>query len=340
MPRGNWDIWPNMYLLILGNSTSYKSTGLDSARLLLKQPSMLPHCKGADQMSTERLIQDLAEEPHRYYMWDEGATLFQMCNQSYNPTMKSFWTTVYRSRTYESRTKKETLVIENPYVTLAVTSTPNQIFDIKNKDADFLSGFLARFMIAPYFGSEQSIIDPPPHDRSKFSMLLRQLELLKDRPEREYRYSDGAKKVKDDWVQRLNSRHLNPSVEIAAFFKKMRDEHFHKLAILMAFQRDSHIIEVEDLKKIIPRLWETEKYWPVMLGEADRTHWDNVKDRIASIVREKHTISHSELLTRIRPTSGGWLKKLIGDLQIDEKVHLFEQGEGKKKRQMYEWRGD
>src|ERR1035438_6603058 len=61
--RGNWDVRPNLWVLLLGNSSSYKSTGLSSMRRLLfeAQKDVL----ASQEYSHEALIEDIANNPHR-----------------------------------------------------------------------------------------------------------------------------------------------------------------------------------------------------------------------------------------------------------------------------------
>ena len=85
--RGDWDVRPNLWVLLLGNSSSYKSVALHSARRLLHEA--VPGILASQEYSHEALIEDIALNPHRLFIYDEAESYFKMISQKYNAPMRS-----------------------------------------------------------------------------------------------------------------------------------------------------------------------------------------------------------------------------------------------------------
>jgi hypothetical protein len=72
--RGDWDVRPNLWVLLLGNSSSYKSVALSSGRRLLYEAC--PGILASQEYSHEALIEDIASYPHKLFIYDEGVCYF------------------------------------------------------------------------------------------------------------------------------------------------------------------------------------------------------------------------------------------------------------------------
>ena len=101
--RGDWDVKPNLWVLIVGNSSSYKSTGLASARRLLHEAA--PEIMAASDGSYEAIIEDLAQYPHRLFVYDEAESYFKMLAQKYNAPLAPAMMSLYNGQPITRRIK-------------------------------------------------------------------------------------------------------------------------------------------------------------------------------------------------------------------------------------------
>ena len=316
--RGDWDIHPNLWVMLLGQSSSYKSTGLAIARRLLREVS--PESILGQEYSSEKLLDDIAENPHRLFVYDEAETFFKMLTQSYNPTLKSAIMTLWRDDWYVRKTKKAEVIIKDAYLCWGGASTPVQIaHQMTSSDSELLSGMFPRFLLVPYFGVEVSIKDPPPFDLAKRQLLVAQLRRLSTIGEREYTYTPEALALKSEWLDRFEVRRHDADSLLAAFFKKMKDEHFHKFAMLCAFERESSLIEPCDLEEVIPRLWQIEKALPDIMKAMTSDQWARTLDRVENYLKKQGECSRSDIMKKLR-LNGFHLEKLLQSLQLDGSI--------------------
>lgn len=318
--RGNWDVAPNLWVLLLGRSSSYKSTGLATARKLLREAC--PDVLMGQEYSHEKLLEDLAVNPHRLFTYDEAETFFMMLNQKYNAPMKSALMSLWRDDFYQRATKLGTQTIQNAYLCWGGASTPVQLANqTAGKDSDLLSGLLPRFLIVPFFGDETSMADPPPDNKDKKAALVADLKSLAFTHEREYSYSPEALVLKAQWLAKFQTRIESGDMRLGAFFRKMRDEHYHKIAMLSAFERGSALIEPMDLAAVTGFLWPIEKLLPDVLEQITSDQWSRDSLRISEAIKKAGTISRNSLADKCR-IRGLSLEKHISALKLDEKVYV------------------
>jgi hypothetical protein len=317
--RGDWDVHPNLWIMLLGNSSSYKSTGLAIARRLLREA--VPEVLLGQEYSSEKLLDDLSVNSHRLFTYDEAETFFKMLGQKYNPTLKSALMTLWRDDWYVRKTKQGEVIIKDAYLCWAGASTPVQIAQqINGHDTDLLSGMLPRFTIVPYFGEEHSISNPPPSDKIKKATLVQRLKELAIQGEREYAYQNGTLEKMEDWQKRFDKRLHEQDPMLGAFFRKMRDEHFHKLAMIAAFERGSVHIESADLLEVIPRLWEIESKLPLALQRLTETKFGRDRDRILGFIKKNGVVTRSEILVKFPGINGHYLTDLITSFVLDDLI--------------------
>lgn len=337
--RGNWDVAPNLWVLLLGKSSSYKSTGLATARKLLREAC--PDYLMGQEYSHEKLLDDLATNSHRLFTYDEAESFFMMLNQKYNAPMKSALMSLWRDDFYQRATKGGgTQTIRDAYLCWGGASTPVQLANqTADKDSDLLSGLLPRFLIVPYFGDETSLDDPPPDDPIKRAGLVSQLKSLSFVTEREYVYSHEAIVLKAQWLSKFQSRIESVDMRLGAFFRKMRDEHYHKIAMLSAFERGSSLIEPIDLKAVTGFLWPIEKSLPDVLEQITSDKWARDSERIQQAIRKAGVLTWNDLSEKVR-IRGLVLEKHTSSLKIDEKITIDTENNGAHRpRKVITWVG-
>ena len=319
--RGNWDVAPNLWVLLLGRSSSYKSTGLATARKLLREAC--PDNLMGQEYSHEKLLDDLALNAHRLFTYDEAESFFMMLNQKYNAPMKSALMSLWRDDYYQRSTKGGgSVVIRDAYLCWGGASTPVQLANqTSSKDSDLLSGLLPRFLIVPYFGEEESLDDPPPDDPIKRQALVDDLKSLAFVPEREYTYSPEALVLKKQWLSKFQLRIASVDIRLSAFYRKMRDEHYHKIAMLSAFERGSNLIEPCDLMNVTHFLWPIEKSLPDVLEQITSDQWSRDSERIKQALKNGGALTRNSLADRVR-IRGLHLDKHLLHLKSDQLIRI------------------
>lgn len=341
--RGDWDIRPNLWVLLIGNSSSYKSTGLNASRRLLAEAS--PGILASQEYSHEALLEDLAVNPHRAFYYDEAHSFFSMLESSYNKgKMKSAFMSLYNRIPLERKIKGkqgigETHSISGAYVSWGGASTPFQLAEtLEGKTTDLLSGLLPRFVIVPYFGSESCVEDPPPADTIKRSALVQRLKDLSLCGERSYTYNPEALKAKHSWLSQFNQRAQESGDSLtAAFFRKMRDEHFHKISMLSAFERGSSVMSVEDIAESAGLLWIVEKEWPKLIERLTEKEWDRSANRIEEFIQKEQEVDRQDILRSIRGIKAQKLTAILQGLEQDRKIMLREEPTTGRPRQVITW---
>lgn len=339
--RGNWDVRPNIWILLLGNSSSFKSIGLSSARKILHEAC--PHILASQEYSHEAFIEDVAMNPHRIFFYDEAESYWKMLAQKYNAPMRSAMMSLYNNVPIQRRIKGkdgkgETHTITDSYVCWAGASTPFQIAShLDGSTTDLLSGMLPRFIIVPYFGKETYIEEPPGDDLGKRQNLIRRLEELYKSPARQYSYTPEALAIKHKWLMRFTKRMEGAELLMTAFYKKMRDEHIHKIAMISAFERESPVMDVEDVNNAIEFLWPVEKEWATLLERLTEKEWDRETNRVADYLRDNRQSSRSGLLNAVRGIKAQKLSAILEGLVQDHKISIKKGGDSDKPTTLITW---
>lgn len=332
MRRGNWDVKPNLWMLLIGKSSSYKSTGLASVRRLLNRVS--PDLIGATSYSYEGFLADMALNSHKCLFFDEAESFFKMLDQKYNAPMRADMMSLYNGQWIQRKIrgregKGEVYTIEDSYLCMGGASTPTQIGKHLNGSTDeIFTGFLPRFLLVSYFGEDRTVDDPPPSDKDKESRLIETLAQLSQTGEREYTYSPDALITKSKWLVGFKKREASAEERYSSFFKKMRDEHFHKLCILLAFSRGVCVIEKSDILEASKLLGTIESSWSDLLKHFKENEWDRDEQRVAAMVKAEGVISHRDIMRRTQINSF-YMDKIIPRLINAELIERADTKPGK-----------
>jgi hypothetical protein len=126
---------------------------------------------------------------------------------------------------------------------------------------------------------------------------------------------------------------------LGAFFKKMRDEHFHKLAMISAFERGSSEIILEDVAEAAGLLWPIEKAWPELLSRLTEKEWDRDADRVEKFIKQEHRVDRSDILRATRNIRAQKLTSILDGLKQDNKIAVIEDPGTTKPKIIIEWVG-
>lgn len=332
LPMGNWNHYPNLWVLLCGDSSVKKSTALSTAQNLITEIN--PEILAAQQYSEPALIADVSMNPHRCFFYDEAESFLKMLGEKYNQQMRSTLMMLYAGKVISRRIQgregrgeyHETKTFENghelrPYICWGGASTPYQIgHHLNGSTTDLMSGFFPRIILVPQTEKGYTIPRPPPHDPAKFAALRERLAVLHAIKDREYHYSDAAGKIFDDWHLRITRRAEKADNLSIAFYLKMRDIFIHKISIIFAFERSSPIIEADDISQAINLLWPIEKGWKNIISKFTENEWDREIDRVERFVREQEHCSRQEIILAVRGIRSQKLTAILLGLKQDGKI--------------------
>lgn len=317
---------PNLWILILGLSSSYKSEPLRYASNLLYR--VCSDAIGAQIFSFEKFLEDMDKNPHQVFIYDEASTAFHNFASPYNQGLKAAWLTLYSGTPFKKIIKGathmgETAFVENAYLCFGGASTPSQINEQLNGSTnDLLSGFFQRFTLVSYFGEERTVVRQPPADDARKQALIDKLQTLWDSPENEYVYSLEADALFQEWHGDIDKRMKLSEERLHSYYKKQRDEQFDRIAILSAFERGSRTIEVHDVENAIELLYPIEKSWPLILTKFTEKEWARDRERIIAFMKLNGDSTRREISRKLH-IEGGHLTAHLTGLKADDIINYL-----------------
>jgi hypothetical protein len=300
METGNGCIYPNIWVIILGPTSSHKSTALSIARRLLR--NVMPDTLLPQEFSQEKVLEDISIQPHRLLVYDEASGFFAVVNQQINPILKSALMSLWHDDYYVRRTKKTEIVIQNPYLCFGGASTPQDLLtSFQNRYNSILSGFLPRFLLVPFFEKpDPSIPLPPPHNHSLFIELENELRSIAEFSFKPFYYSPQAKLGFEKWYARKVEESQSKEFVLHPFYGKIVDEHVHKLSMLSAIEHKRSVIQPEDFHSARLELMQVEHCWPELLQKFVQRPTDIDRERVLEAIKNSIELDRTALSHKIR----------------------------------------
>jgi hypothetical protein len=147
--KSQCELQPRLYLVILGESAqARKSTALEEVVKFFKnffKQGTFAVCRGA--ASGEGLAKVMEESKKALLYYDELKMFVSKCNIKQS-TLLTATNTLFESNCYENRTSKNSIVIENAYVSMLAASTIDTFAGMFN-DKFMHIGFINRLFLVP-----------------------------------------------------------------------------------------------------------------------------------------------------------------------------------------------
>ncbi len=174
IPFGDTRIFPNIWLLLLGDSSySRKTTSINIGRRLLSE--VCPEKIYPNEFSQERIQSLLETMPSGAFFFSEFITLMGLLNRDYMSGTKGFLADIYDSPfTYKRETQGRSIKICNPAISI-ISATTQSWFMERLKESDIQGGFLPRFIIIMPEKKTRTIAIPPEGDKAKRHELVKAL---------------------------------------------------------------------------------------------------------------------------------------------------------------------
>lgn len=336
---GSWNIAPHIWPVLIGRSSSHKSTALSITEDLIERGDpdrMAPH-----EFTQEAIIKSLSEKAVKFFVFDEAKSFFDSMTKDYNKGLKTLFTILYRKPNYVRTTMKHgTFVIQNAYLTMGLATTPEWFRQsIQDAEKDALSGFLARFLMVPYMGNGNSPMAlPPAHNSMKFVALekkLAQFRLI----EHCFHYLPETRAELDKWYTSVTQRENAALPVLGPFFEHFKNEAIHKLCVLFAIDRGESDITVSAFRDSILALSYIEENLHGLMEDMTGSKWDQERKRLSEVLRHPGTMDRSDA-SRLSHLSGQHLTAHLTGLMQDRLIKLHDEPTKSKSKQIITWIGD
>lgn len=343
LKAGSWNIYPNLWMILLGPSSAYKSTALSTGRRLVEQVNRDVHLP--TEFSSEQLMIELQKRPTSAMVYDEMQSLFSICSKRYNQGVAGMLTTLYSCRDGFTRTTKADKQVTVPpmYLCIGGASTPEWIVaSMKDRDYDFASGFLGRFSFVVAKPDDRPFIPfPPPADKMKEKMLISRLVEM-SRLNAEAHMTDDAEAIYSEWATDFNARILmreankDSSVNLLV---KIRDQICLKLCLLSAIDCGNfpHILpsDVRFAKELVNVLEMSASKISEMISG---TNYQKEQKKIAYTIFKAGELTIRELSQKTKIT-GKYLQQHLDDLETTGDVSVDQYQSKTKPGRRIKWVG-
>ena len=313
---GSWNIAPHIWVVLIGKSSSHKSTAISIVEDLIEIVD--PERSAPHEFTAEAIIQSLSKSSNRLFIFDEAKSFFDMLGKKYNESLKSLFTILYRKPTYMRTTIKHGLLkIENAYLPMGLATTPEWLRQsLQDAEQSAMSGFLARFLMVPFTGeSNPPMALPPPHNAEKFKGLSEMLWEYRKITQTFYYTSEALERL-GKWYGEITERENTALPLLGPFFEHLKNEAIHKLGILFAVDRGELEITLDGIKEAMLCLRYIEDMLPALVSDLTEQRWDRERKKVAEYIKNHSGCTRKELAFKVH-IHGDALSKHLSGLEAD-----------------------
>ena len=337
IPFGNGKIYPNLYVMFVGDPGKRKSTAIKDLKKRIKAAGYQNIC--GDKVTMQKYLLDLAgvgegsiegsnitefnlgitlganDYVESYINQDEFSDFIGINNYPFISLLGNFWDI---DEPYVYRTKNgQSIEIPSPIVNILGATTPSQ-FNTIFPPAISEQGFLSRLIIVNIPESKRKIARPLPSDASVVEKVVDGLKAV--------RKLSGELVMSDAVWAKLEEIYLSwQPVEDTRFahYSTRRHTQLLKLCILATCSRYTIEMSVDDVVFANTLLSFTEHFMPQALGQFGKNKDGDVNSKVISYLRSSFPTAKS-LQDIIIPISTETdvlsLQKILTNLVVAEKV--------------------
>ena len=343
IPFGNGKIYPNLYIMFVGDPGKRKSTAIKDLKKRVKAAGYQNIC--GDKVTMQKYLLDLAgvgegsiddsnitefnlgitlgtnDYVESYINQDEFSDFIGINNYPFISLLGNFWDI---DEPYVYRTKGgQSIEIPSPIVNILGATTPSQ-FNTIFPPAISEQGFLSRLIIVNIPESKRKIARPLPSDETVIEKVVAGFKAV--------RKLSGELVMSDAVWDKLEEIYLTwKPVEDTRFahYSTRRHTQLLKLCILMTCSRMTIEMSVEDVILANTLLAYTEHFMPQALGQFGKNKDGDVSSKIISYLRSNFPIAKSagEILIPIgTETTLKDLPMILNNLVVSDKIVLTSSG--------------
>jgi Protein of unknown function (DUF3987) len=299
-PFGTSNIYPNLYVMVVGATGTRKSTAIKEAQKYSQssgytdfafesgsKAGFFDHMAQKNKdIKTKVDIDDLDfnlidGETHSFICSDEFTEFIGHSNSDFLTTLGSLWD---RDRDYEHRTAKGGIVtFPKPYITVLGGMTPSH-FATYFPMSSLEQGFLSRVILIPVVGVRRKLAFPPVPCEIDKAYITDHLTSLLDTPPGPLSIDPTAKEMLEEiyeiWKSPFDSRY--------AGYASRRFTHLLKLITIFTCVAKLDTITVSSVIQANTLLTHTELLMPDVIGEMGRGPHAVLINLILNTLKTKH----------------------------------------------------
>jgi hypothetical protein len=304
--HGHFNIYPNVYCMLIGSAGTRKGTAIKLMRKLLEKTGYNKFA--AERTSKEKFLLDLAGEggsdlltPEQlldqnlfgddaakpdcemFVAIDEFNDFIGNGNIEFISMLGNMWD---YNGLYSNRIKTgKSVEINNPTISIIGGNTPTG-FSLAFPTDILGQGFFSRLLLIYADRTDRRITFPPPPPPESTERILSQLKRVKQTAIGSARLEAGAERLLDKIYQR------NSAIDDVRFesYSNRRFTHLLKLTILASAARSSSRIAETDVIYANTILSAAEHAMPRALGEFGKAKHSDVSHKIIQLAEATHTI--------------------------------------------------
>jgi hypothetical protein len=299
IPQGHFTVFPHLYIVLVGDPGTRKSTAMNIAKRLVRLVPSIPIA--AESSSREALIDFMAESKVPYNQngkdfayWQAssfGTELEQFLGGKHiNQAMVGFLTAIWDEPIFVEQTRKSgRITIHNPYFTMLGCCTPGWVTD-KLKNDVITDGFSRRVIFA--LEKEPACLNPWPQNTPD---KLETLALLSNETQRIFQISGQftltkqALKLYSTEYVKMREEAKKFSEKIQAYFTS-KHELVLKIAMCISAGLDSYkIIDSKVIEMACQYLSQSERCLETVFAGVGRNELKAHADRALDKMRLRNT---------------------------------------------------
>lgn len=330
--RGD-NLYPNLWVVLIGDSGTGKSVPLAVSKRLLQKADLRRRI-AADTFSMEGLVSSLKDQPVSLIVQGEFSAFLQNISKEYNSGLTEWLTDLYDCPPYVERRLAPTrskagvmqpniITIEKPAVSLLAASTPawfTQQFTSNN----LRGGFFGRIVFAAGGKSGAYVGDPGPMDEDVEMELAAHLNTLADQPGGMMDFSA----VRDQFIgwERERRESLATCPPDLRALRSRNGALAKKAAMLFCLSRDPYTKTVTkgDMTNAINYVQGVSTTAEAFLAAVPQTKEEAELMRLVDIVEREHPIERQHLLKKYRGLAQQ-MDRLLSTAVQSHRLHSYKE---------------
>lgn len=299
--HGHWTIYPNMYVMLIGEPAARKTTAINLQTRILKRTGY--DTFSADHTSMERFIYDL-----KHGQDDEnditGKTVEDLLDLEVDTPNEGFITAdeftdfvgkhnlvflVALSRLYDNlpeykhpKLHGKSIKVENPTVNILSASQPEMLYSAFPPEA-IGQGVMSRFIMVYGEATGLKVTFPKPPTQDSIDNIVARMVKIRTEVRGEITLSNEAAFLINEMYQNA----VGIDDYRFAHYNNRRFTHLLKLSMLFAAMDCRNKITVHDALKANTLLYYTEIRMPRALGEFGKSKNSDVANKVISLLKSK-----------------------------------------------------
>lgn len=306
VPQGHFTVFPQLYVVLVGDAGSRKTTAMDVARKLVEMVEEVPIAPDSatresliDEMSDSKVCAELNGRDVSY--WQSSAFVSELeqflGGRHINQAMVGFLTAIWDRDIFKERTRKGgNVIVHNPYFTMLGCCTTSWMNDKLKQDV-ISDGFSRRTIFA--LGTKLSNLVPWPvtsaasmEAKTKLAMEVKRIFAIKG----QFQITKEALVIYSTYYQQMREEGKKYSEKVQNYFSS---KHVLLLKVAMCISAgvsSNMLIDSAVLNAALAFLASSEKHLDDVFSGVGRNELKAQADKILNRIKTAGTMRRAELL--------------------------------------------